>query len=97
MIVSVSAVCEAGKIRVRSRYSARSANLDHADPVHAVKISIHALHTECDQDPSSFPVLGAISIHALHTECDDAVGMMVMVRDDISIHALHTECDKRAC
>ncbi|SDD49796.1 hypothetical protein SAMN05428987_4991 [Paenibacillus sp. CF095] len=34
-------------------------------------ISIHALHTECDEtiDPISI-ILFSISIHALHTECD---------------------------
>ncbi len=55
-------------------------------------ISIHALHTECDDNSIYGIGRVRISIHALHTECDVLLKALFQ-QVGISIHALHTECD----
>ena len=54
----------------QSTHSIRSATKLFGEITTAVNISIHALHTECDDFTLTLEVVVIISIHALHTECD---------------------------
>ena len=48
----------------------RSATAKKIDGIIIIKISIHALHAECDMSAKIATADYAISIHALHAECD---------------------------
>ena len=59
-----------------------------------LRISIHALHEESDQECLRDFQSVVISIHALHEE-SDAGTRRVRPRHAISIHALHEESDQK--
>ncbi len=80
--------------RFQSTHSIRSATFTTTvEDMSPKKISIHALHTECDNKllPTITRKFGFQSTHSIRSATSQYADLFDI--NDISIHALHTECD----
>ena len=77
--------------KFQSTHSMRSATAFWQEVVKTHKISIHALHAECDFEMCDGVSMNGISIHALHAECDGSDALQAPLYNEFqSTHSMRS-------